>query len=617
MTMVILFWASRTYSQKPAISLLGSTKTSIKGTSQLSNFNWTIPSGTNRMMILNFYFERDFRDGSDGGNWPSNYYSSGDYFKPFPLSVGGKTPTLIRAASASWRGDGSDKEIGPSQAQFGAIMYRYVLTDAEGLPTGNTTFNVSGIVAPTNAGDELAVSIEVYNNVSPIITYDGNYEGVAWMVANKNTAQVNEQTNRNTFTMQAKYVPLPRGRKAEDFWYEGFASNTKDQTITSNWNLVNNIQINNDVSNKALSATSSIPSINNESDGSDMLIAYTSGETSVPSITMVRPGGDASYIMNARLSTLTLAPLAMPSVSGTVYWDTNGATSINGNGTDGDGLFVNVLDANNKVVYAATVGTDGKYTLPVTYVVETYKYTLQLTKNQGTIGSPAPATELNADWVTVGESSSSTGNDGNPNGLLATGTIGTIDITNMNFGINNPTVLPVSYSKPLSALFQGNQVSLEWTSGVETNNKYFDIQRSADSKTGWASIGSVNSYFPSGNGNDHDYSFTDTKPLNSTSYYRLVQYDYDGESSISNVASVSNKMSFSLAPNPATSTVKVSGVVKGVALRIYSANGQLVKEKIASASSESIDISSIPAGLYILQVISKDGSVQSAKLMKQ
>ncbi|PZP50494.1 MAG: hypothetical protein DI598_05435 [Pseudopedobacter saltans] len=623
--------------QKPTISLLGNTTAWVRGNAtsnsgagngyisgsavgvtngQLPSFTWNIPSGTNRMMVLNFYFERDFRNGSDGGNWPSTYHSSGDYFDPFTLSVGTKTPTLIRAASASWRGDGKDKEITPDQAQFGAIMYRYVLSDANGLPSGNTTFDFSGIVAPNNAGDELAVSIEVYNNVSPIITYDNNYDGVAWMVANNNTAGANQQTNRNTFTMSAKQVTTPLGRSATDFWYEGFASDTKDHTITSNWNLINNVKVTNNISGQGLSANTGLPTIGNESDGSDMLISYTNGVSSAPSITLTRPNSDATYIMNARLSTLTLTPLAMPSISGNVYWDTDGPTNINGTGTNGDGLFVNVLDANSNVVYAATVASDGTYTIPAGYVIETYTYTLQLTKNKGTTSSSPPTTALNDGWVTVGESSSTTGNDGTANGLLSTGKIGTTNISGMNFGINNPTVLPITFSKPLWARLLDNSIILGWTTATEINNKYFDIQRSADSKN-WTSIGTLNSFFANGNGDGHEYSFSDNKPLMTTNYYRLQQYDYDGKYSIGDVVSISReKVSFSLAPNPATSNITAMGIVAGSTIRIYNTSGQLVKEKLASAASETIEISSLPSGVYIVQIIAKDGKKQSSRFIK-
>lgn len=88
----------------------------------------------------------------------------------------------------------------------------------------------------------------------------------------------------------------------------------------------------------------------------------------------------------------------------------------------------------------------------------------------------------------------------------------------------NNTVLPVELTSFVSSV-NGNSVTLNWTTGSETNNSGFDIERSATGSE-WAKVGNV-----SGNGtttSSQSYSFTD-RALASGSYsYRLKQTDFNG-----------------------------------------------------------------------------------------
>lgn len=137
--------------------------------------------------------------------------------------------------------------------------------------------------------------------------------------------------------------------------------------------------------------------------------------------------------------------LPLAHISGNVFEVTDGDTSINGTGTNGDGLYVNLLDADGNVAKSVAVASDGSYDLGAVDLHSGYQ--LQLTKNQGTVGAPAPTTELNDNWSTVGESFETTGNDGTPDGLLNlddySGDITKANITTANFGIQ--------YSLPCNA----------------------------------------------------------------------------------------------------------------------------------------------------------------------
>ncbi len=125
------------------------------------------------------------------------------------------------------------------------------------------------------------------------------------------------------------------------------------------------------------------------------------------------------------------------SLSGNVFNDTNGllgtpVNTVDGTGTNAGGLFANLLDSGGNVVATATVAANGTYSFPG---VAAGSYTVQLSTNQGTVGSAAPVKALPAGWVNTGEFlGTGAGSDGTPDGLLAV-TVSNANIANANFGI--------------------------------------------------------------------------------------------------------------------------------------------------------------------------------------
>jgi len=94
-------------------------------------------------------------------------------------------------------------------------------------------------------------------------------------------------------------------------------------------------------------------------------------------------------------------------------------------------------------------------------------------------------------------------------------------------------------------------VQLNWATASETNNDYFNIERSDDA----INFTSINSLGGAGNSSQIiNYSEEDNKPLEGTSYYRLKQTDYDGKYSYSNIEAVLfnniNDFIFNVYPNP-------------------------------------------------------------------
>jgi hypothetical protein len=130
-------------------------------------------------------------------------------------------------------------------------------------------------------------------------------------------------------------------------------------------------------------------------------------------------------------------------------------------------------------------------------------------------------------------------NSANTNGTLSTGTI----VTDVAF----PHFSPVTFgseagTNPLpvelvdvKALLLDTRVNISWTTKTETNNDYFDVERSSDG-INFIRISSVKGFGTTSLVNY--YTTFDNAPLYGLSYYRLKQVDFNGEYTYSNIVSV-------------------------------------------------------------------------------
>ncbi|PZP44311.1 MAG: hypothetical protein DI598_14665, partial [Pseudopedobacter saltans] len=177
--------------------------------------------------------------------------------------------------------------------------------------------------------------------------------------------------------------------------------------------------------------------------------------------------------------------------------------------------------------------------------------------------------------------------------------------------------LPVNYSKDLHATLQNKNVLLTWSTGTEINNRYFDLQRKSNDGE-WISVGHINSKYTNGSGDGVDYSFIDHYPTVGKLFYRLVQYDQDNKSTMSNVASIDVASPFlTIAPNPVIDRFRLIGVAAGSILNIYNILGQLIKNQTIMSQQYLVDVGSIPSGVYIIKVVEKSGATQSIKFVKK
>lgn len=185
--------------------------------------------------------------------------------------------------------------------------------------------------------------------------------------------------------------------------------------------------------------------------------------------------------------------------------------------------------------------------------------------------------------------------------------------------LNQAVVTPVTLID-FTAKLANQAVLLQWRSASEQNTARFEIEKSING-TSFASIGTVQA---AGNSSStKNYSFNDQQSLSGNNYYRLKMIDADGTFTYSKVVvvRVDGKTTLQVFPNPAKNIIYVqaTGNDKNTLVRITDGAGKIVKEQrlvLNGTTSFSIDISSLPKGLYYLTL--KDASkIQQQKIIKQ
>ena len=136
-------------------------------------------------------------------------------------------------------------------------------------------------------------------------------------------------------------------------------------------------------------------------------------------------------------------------------------------------------------------------------------------------------------WTNVGGSASIDGNTLSINGaeIPASATRG-ISGNYTTFGSKSKsTVLPIELVS-FTANCNGRSALIEWTTATEKNNDFFVLERSHDA-VNFKEIARI-----AGAGNSIEpisYAYTDFGVRNGDNYYRLVQFDYDGTSTASEI----------------------------------------------------------------------------------
>jgi hypothetical protein len=186
-----------------------------------------------------------------------------------------------------------------------------------------------------------------------------------------------------------------------------------------------------------------------------------------------------------------------------------------------------------------------------------------------------------------------------------------VQVDGITIGTSWALTVPVEFTS-FSAIADGDNAILSWTTATELNNLGFEIQR-LQTSSDFVTVG-----FVSGHGTTTEpknYKFTDAN-LSSGSYiYRLKQVDFDGTFAYSDEVNVevTGPIQFELAqnyPNPFNPSTSIKFSIpqsSEVTLKVYNALGQEVSTLInqfmeSGLHTINFDASSLNSGIYFYKL---------------
>ena len=164
---------------------------------------------------------------------------------------------------------------------------------------------------------------------------------------------------------------------------------------------------------------------------------------------------------------------------------------------------------------------------------------------------------------------------------------------------------------------EGQIAQLNWTTTEEVNSESFDVERS-NSERQWVKIGNVKTRGESTS--LVRYHFPDQNPVDGENLYRLKMIDKDGTFAYSSIQSATfTRETISLYPNPVVNSERLSVQVKEwdnvKTVKVINAVGKVVFESAGEKVAD-ISTSQLSAGLYVVQIIRKDGQTITSKFVK-
>ncbi len=186
----------------------------------------------------------------------------------------------------------------------------------------------------------------------------------------------------------------------------------------------------------------------------------------------------------------------------------------------------------------------------------------------------------------------------NGGSVFSAGPCGPIKVA---FGVGLPIEL-LSFSGVYSN--ESNATQLSWTTVSETNNSYFIIEK-ANASNEFIAIEAL-----TGAGTSNEllhYNLLDYNPEDGVSYYRLVQYDYDGTSTKSKVIAVDiTKSEINIYPNPAKVSLFIDlpqvATESSSLLSVIDVTGKVMHSKSITNVHTVFDTRLLKSGVYVFQI---------------
>jgi hypothetical protein len=175
--------------------------------------------------------------------------------------------------------------------------------------------------------------------------------------------------------------------------------------------------------------------------------------------------------------------------------------------------------------------------------------------------------------------------------------------------------LPVTLTSFQGELLPKGTSMLKWETASEADNDYFDLEYSTDGEN-FSLLTRV-----AGNGNTTDanqYSYEHNNLQSEMNYYRLKQVDYDGRFTHSSIIMLQMEVdanSSQVYPNPANNVVVYSGAE--ATLTVFDAYGKYVREIQTGSGTQTIDVSNLRPGAYLMEIVRANGTREVKRFVKQ
>lgn len=181
--------------------------------------------------------------------------------------------------------------------------------------------------------------------------------------------------------------------------------------------------------------------------------------------------------------------------------------------------------------------------------------------------------------------------------------------------------LPVELIQWEAVPVDNTHVELTWTTASETNNDYFTLERSTNGLS-WVEIANVNGAGTSTS--QLQYEYYDYEPHNGTSYYRLSQTDFNGDSETFDVKAVDittvedGQCVMTVYPNPCNAQCNVvlsecpDQAAANITVQVVDASGNVVMQEMPYRNYDgsfqySIDKSNnLTPGIYFVRGVSEE-----------
>lgn len=157
-------------------------------------------------------------------------------------------------------------------------------------------------------------------------------------------------------------------------------------------------------------------------------------------------------------------------------------------------------------------------------------------------------------------------------------------------------ILPLTFVSFTASKLTASGVRLTWTTAMERNTDYFDVQTFSESQRSWEKVGSVRAA-----GNTiaaHTYSYDITKLGIGANELRLKQVDIDGKFAYSAIVKVTESTSPSFYYDGQTHTLK--GQLRNATIRVLDMHGAALVR--LQAADNIVHLPPLTNGVYIVHL---------------